>query len=310
MLLNEFLGAAALIGFVATVGAVELVLLCGWTVERLTGVPRGGFVRRLRIPWSVLSGLLLCAAVWATAVEPGRFEVTRHRVEAPGLPEGFRMRILQLSDLHLEGEGPAAAWAARTVVQEAPDLIALTGDYLNDWERGKEAFGKLLAGLEAPCGMAAVVGNYDGFDPATLRSSVITLRGGAHMVSFGGRKIKVFGSDLTEPPTFARLLQSTAPADYTVVLYHKPEMIELAAGLGADLYLCGHTHGGQIRLPFYGAVITLSSLGKKYECGRYQVGAMTGYVCRGVGCEGGRVPRMRFLCRPEIAVFDVIGTAK
>jgi predicted MPP superfamily phosphohydrolase len=73
-----------------------------------------------------------------------------------------------------------------------------------------------------------------------------------------------------------------------------------------DLFLCGHTHGGQVRLPFWGAVITMSKHHKRFESGLYDVGGVPMYVNRGVGCEGGSAPRVRFLCRPEVAVFDLV----
>ena len=91
-----------------------------------------------------------------------------------------------------------------------------------------------------------------------------------------------------------------------MLLYHYPDMIEEAAGPKLDLYLCGHTHGGQVALPLYGAMITLARHGKKYESGRYTVGGTTLYVNRGIGMEGGRVPRVRFCARPEITVLDIV----
>jgi predicted MPP superfamily phosphohydrolase len=76
--------------------------------------------------------------------------------------------------------------------------------------------------------------------------------------------------------------------------------------LNVDLYLCGHTHGGQVALPLYGALVTLSKFGKKYESGMYTVGDTILYVNRGIGMEGGLTPKVRFLARPEITVFDIV----
>jgi predicted MPP superfamily phosphohydrolase len=71
------------------------------------------------------------------------------------------------------------------------------------------------------------------------------------------------------------------------------------------LFLTGHVHGGQVALPFYGAIITLSKYGKKYEKGRYDIDGKVLYVNRGVGMEGDFVPRVRFFSRPEITVFHI-----
>ena len=73
-----------------------------------------------------------------------------------------------------------------------------------------------------------------------------------------------------------------------------------------DLYLCGHTHGGQVALPLYGALITLSKFGKKYESGMYESNGTILYVNRGLGLEPKPAPQVRFFARPEITVFDIV----
>jgi len=310
MAANELIGVLAVLLATGAVAGIEVLLVADFLIEKVTRRPRGRITRRLRLPWTVLSLGVLGCLVYAHWVEPFRFEVTRHTVSAASLPHGFHLRILQLTDLHLEGDGPAADWIVRTVEAEKPDVIALTGDYINNFDAGKEALRGVLSRLSAPDGILAVTGNYDGFDPAEVSKQSFTLHGFARDVSRNGRHVSFFGCDLVGPGEFAGYMKKLPPSDFTVVLYHTPEMIDEAAAKGADLYLCGHTHGGQVRLPFYGAVVTLSDTGKKYEAGEYEVGKMTAYVCRGIGTEGGLAPRLRFLCRPEIAVFDVVGTAK
>lgn len=96
----------------------------------------------------------------------------------------------------------------------------------------------------------------------------------------------------------------------TIYLHHTPDAVEelLARepGQRVDLFLCGHTHGGQVCLPFWGAIVTFSRQHKKYERGLYRVGDVSMYVNRGVGLEGGAVPRLRFLSRPEVVVIDLV----
>jgi predicted MPP superfamily phosphohydrolase len=74
-----------------------------------------------------------------------------------------------------------------------------------------------------------------------------------------------------------------------------------------DLYLAGHTHGGQIALPFYGALITYSRYDKKYEAGLYREGSTTLYVNRGLGLAHEPMPEARFWARPEVTVIDLVG---
>jgi predicted MPP superfamily phosphohydrolase len=98
------------------------------------------------------------------------------------------------------------------------------------------------------------------------------------------------------------------PSVPSVLLHHTPDLAESEGVRSFDLVLCGHTHGGQVRLPLYGALITLSRFGKKYEMGLYELASETHmYVNRGVGTEPVPGVRLRFLCRPEVAVFELDG---
>lgn len=93
----------------------------------------------------------------------------------------------------------------------------------------------------------------------------------------------------------------------SIFLYHYPDLIpEVSESRKIDLYLAGHTHGGQVRMPFYGALITFSKFDKKYESGLYKENETYLYVNRGIGMEGGNAPRIRFLARPEITVIDLV----
>ncbi|MBI3099269.1 MAG: hypothetical protein HYY93_13665 [Planctomycetes bacterium] len=125
-----------------------------------------------------------------------------------------------------------------------------------------------------------------------------------------GAKCRLVGAPFTGDGSLIHAISEARPTDFTIALTHAPHAIEDVDPARCDLFLCGHTHGGQIRLPLYGALITLSRHGKKYEAGRYEVGPMTVYVTRGIGCEGGAAPRVRFLCRPEITVIEIVGTRK
>jgi predicted MPP superfamily phosphohydrolase len=81
-----------------------------------------------------------------------------------------------------------------------------------------------------------------------------------------------------------------------------------AAALGVDLYLAGHTHGGQWRLPLFGAILTSSKFWKRYEAGAYQEGSTHLYVSRGIGLEGFGTPRARFFCPPEVVLISLSGS--
>jgi uncharacterized protein len=94
-------------------------------------------------------------------------------------------------------------------------------------------------------------------------------------------------------------------AQFSIFMFHFPDGIREIANEKMDLYLAGHTHGGQVALPFYGALTTNSIYDKEYEAGLYKVKDTWLYVNRGIGMTSG-APRVRFLARPEITVIDLV----
>ena len=131
-----------------------------------------------------------------------------------------------------------------------------------------------------------------------------------------GQKLLLLGVPPTSHRLLGELLQGASPEAYRIFLAHSPDAVDqinaLPAGTHVNLFLCGHTHGGQVRLPLWGAVITLTDHHKEYEMGHYVLRSADDthqthmYVNRGIGMEGGFVPRVRFLCPPEVAVIDLV----
>jgi hypothetical protein len=96
----------------------------------------------------------------------------------------------------------------------------------------------------------------------------------------------------------------SAPTPFTILLHHSPDLAPQAAATGAiDLQLSGHTHGGQVRVPWFGALVTASFYFKALEMGLYQLNDMLLFVSRGIGLEGKGAPRVRFNCRPEVTLL-------
>jgi len=128
-----------------------------------------------------------------------------------------------------------------------------------------------------------------------------------------GRQVEIVGLRCThippdDAPRLQALLNGGAASDrFTILLYHSPDLAPDAAQMGIDLQLSGHTHGGQVRLPLYGALYASSIYGKRFEMGLRRVGALQVYTSRGIGLEGMGAPRVRFLCPPEIVLFEIVG---
>jgi len=229
--------------------------------------------------------------------------------------------LLHITDLHIEHITPREQELLRLVEELAPDVIALTGDYLNisliHDTRAQAETRDLLAQL---CEMTrgpvyAITGSppvdHSDVVPAIFEDLPLTwLLDRTEELDLNGHNLQVAGLRCTrerhlDAPRLRRLMNGHPPDQFTLLLYHSPDLMPEAAKLGIDLYLCGHTHGGQIRLPLFGALITSSDYWKRYEMGRYEEDGTTLYVSRGLGMEGMGAPRARFLAPPEIVLWTL-----
>jgi uncharacterized protein len=258
---------------------------------------------------------------WGAIVEPRRLNLTEIELEMPGLPPGSApIRLLHISDVHIERPTQREADLLALVDAAKPDIIAITGDFLNlSYNRDEAAVEQvqhLLRRLHAPYGVYATLGS----PPVDLREVVPPLfadvptrllRDEWQTVDIGdGRHLHLLGLDCThyrdeDAQRMASLDAGRPSGSVHVLLYHSPELMPEASAADFDLYLCGHTHGGQIRLPFVGPVVTSSQLGRRYVMGHYEEEGTHLYVSRGVGLEGLSAPRIRFLSPPEITLFTL-----
>ena len=266
-------------------------------------------------------GLLLVTsllAVLGTAffIEPGRIEVThhdmRHQCDEPGI------RLVQLSDLHLQVIGKHEKTLVNQVKELRPDLVVLTGDMIDR----ADALPLLQAFVEGlgPIPVVAVPGNWEHWsklDFLSLRTA-IEGHGGNHLLlngrsSFtkGKRTIQLIGlDDFTGGNPDLGLLERMrylhTQSVTTVLLQHSPGFFELSEvrrvmGLGrGTLCLSGHTHGGQITLAGWAPFTPKGS--SHFVAGFYDISGSRLYVSRGVGMS---IISARLGSRPEIAVFDL-----
>jgi predicted MPP superfamily phosphohydrolase len=258
------------------------------------------------------------AFYYGAYVEPFKLKLTELLVFTDRLPVGLpAMRILHITDLHIERWTRREDDVLRIVNETKPDMIVISGDYVNlsynqDAET-RELVRELLSQISAPFGVYATLGS----PPVDLRENILPIfegldvnlmRNGWEVVDFeDGRKLTILGMDCTHhiPTDEARLahLMSQAPNDLPqLFLYHSPELMPQAAAQGIDLYLCGHTHGGQVRLPIIGPLLTSSQLGRQFVMGHYHLGRTHLYVSRGIGLEGMSAPRVRFMAPPEMTL--------
>jgi predicted MPP superfamily phosphohydrolase len=264
-----------------------------------------------------LTGYML-DSLWG---EPFRLTLTRLTIKSPLLRGAPPLRVMHLSDLHLERLTRRERKVLKWVDELRPDLIVYTGDLLNysylDDERARADCREFLSQLHAPLGVYAITGTPVIDTPAAVQAiypavpNVQLLTNEAVEVE-GYPQVQIIGLTCTHDPTLdapkLTRVRASVPRDkFALLLYHGPDLMPEAVQANIDLYLCGHTHGGQIRLPLYGAIVTSSLYGKRYEMGRYIEQGTTLYVSRGLGLEGMGAPRMRFFCPPEVEIFELRG---
>ena len=251
--------------------------------------------------------------VYAFAIEPYWPEVTHVTLTSAKLRQP--LRIVQISDLHCEGKIRLEERLPALIQAQHPDLIVFTGDTLVEPE-GMPVAQKVLSQLSAIAPTYVVLGNWDVRWARVWHQSlahpnffagtgVHNLTGQGETVELHGERLWLSGAASSQENILPAMLESAPPDDYSIFLFHFPDEVEVVEHSKVDLYLAGHTHGGQIALPFYGALMTLSKYDKQYESGLHRIGAAWLYVNRGIGLEGHQ-PKARFWARPEITVLDVL----
>lgn len=259
-------------------------------------------------------------AVYGVLVEPRWIEVTRPRIHLRDLPPALEgLRIALLTDMHAGSVTPMSVVrrACRMAQAERPDLIALTGDFAADASPGFEAVLEAIGCLDAPLGVYAVPGNHDhivGFEKwkraIGAHPRIQDLTNQAVVKEVDGVRLCIAGvDDFSYGEPSLRALPPPDERDLTLLLAHDPDQAERArrAEDQVDLILSGHTHGGQVRLPWKGAMVNPAKRDDLYEQGLRRRPWTQVYTSRGIGTH--TVP-VRFLCRPEVTILELSGAPR
>lgn len=261
--------------------------------------------RRLAVVFLLAAFLLIAIAVDAFVVEPHWLAVSH--VEVASAKVKRRIRIAVVADLQMETLGQHERAALRRLQAEQPDLILFAGDYVQTLEYAtvRDELRAFLGDLHlaAPLGIYVVRGNIDREDWASLfeRIEVHAFDETSHVDL---SELRITGLDRSA--SFSTGLEiGSAGERFHLVVGHSPNF---ALGrIHADLLVAGHTHGGQVRLPLVGPLVTLSKVPRAWAAGTTRLdGGRTLVVSRGVGMERSDAPRLRFLCRPEIVIIELV----
>ena len=275
-----------------------------------------------RHPWRRLALLLavLAAAALFFRWSNHALQVERFSFADPDLPAGFDGTVVvQLSDLHCAvfGENNAALLAA--VAAEAPDYIFLTGDLVDQKKPMPEGYVETLAqGLSAIAPTYFVTGNHEwarGDVPelkntladcgvVVLSNQFVPLERGGDVILLAGADDPNGYADQKPPEELAAEVAAAGEAPYWMLLAHRNTLFaDVYSRLGADLTLCGHGHGGLIRLPFTdGLASTDRTFFPTYTAGFYEANGAEVFVSRGLGNSG---KTFRLFNRPQVAVLTL-----
>lgn len=253
--------------------------------------------------------------LYAREVETRRVEVRPVELTLPRLaPEFDGYRIVQFGDLHLDdwSKPERLHRIVGRVNDQQPDLVAITGDFASysakefDAERLVEA----LRGLRARDGCVAILGNHDYLTDVKLvrrcmrEGGITELINSVRTLRRGDAALHVAGiDDVMEGKSRLDLVLGELPEDgAAILLAHEPDFADVSSATGRfDLQLSGHSHGGQVAVPFLRRLV-LPPFSQRYTRGLYDVRGMIQHTNRGIGFVHAR---LRFLCRPEITALTL-----
>jgi predicted MPP superfamily phosphohydrolase len=239
-------------------------------------------------------------------------EIRKITLNYPNLPYAFDgFRLLHLSDFHIDGVDGLAEALVPILSGLNPDLCVFTGDYRFE-DRGPchgvyPRMRQIIDAISAKHGIWGILGNHDSAEIAYALEAL-----GVRMLVNESAEIRQDGDALwlagVDDPfdyhcaDLESALQGVPQDAFKILLAHAPEVYESAAERGIQLYLTGHTHAGQIRLPLIGSIKHNSHCPKEFSYGLWKHAGMYGYTTSGIGCSS--VP-VRFHCPPEIVMFEL-----
>jgi predicted MPP superfamily phosphohydrolase len=264
---------------------------------------------------------------YAHTIEPNWFDITYQQFALPRLSKAFHgYRMVQISDIHADDTFMVAGRLANlveTINTLKADIVVITGDFVTSYRLDLKATLSHLSDLRTNDGVFGVLGNHD--HPSGIEwirtclqvGHVQELNNKTHTLHRGDEMLHIVGLDdlwpsnhgtpasiWTHLPLLNQLTTALPENGAAILLVHEPDFADVAAyNKRIDLQLSGHSHGGQVRIPFHGPLI-LPALSRKYPKGLYSIGNMLLYTNSGLGM---LPPQFRFACRPEIAVMDLSG---
>lgn len=260
----------------------------------------------------IAAGML--TGTYSYKIERFWYQIKEVRLKVRNLPSAFKdWKIVQFSDIHLGFHYGVEdlKHVIKMINSLKPDIIFFTGDLVQIGYNNPEVSIPLLQELKAQWGGKwAIIGNHDFYTKDQITqvfgsAQFKMLRNTHDFIEYKQQKLYIAGIDdvMYGEPNIGKAVEGLDDDDCVLLLAHEPDIADESSNYPISAQFSGHSHGGQVRLPFYGPIIR-QVLAKKYTDGLYHVGEnnMPLYVNRGIGTTNLAI---RFLCRPEITVFHL-----
>ncbi len=270
----------------------------------------------------LLSLICLFIAFYIVATD-SRMKIVKYEYKSKKIDKPFK--IAQVADLHSCYYGENQQDLIEALEREKPDIVVLVGDIFEE-DMPDDNARIFIEGIKDKFDTYYITGNHEfrkdkkDLDAVLelIRANNITiLRGDRKAININGNEVYISGVDDENIDWFegkgsfdkqaAYLMESNDPSKFNIFLAHRPYLIEAYAKAKFDLVLCGHSHGGQVRIPYIlnGLIEPDQGFFPKYAGGRYEVEDSTLILSRGLARESSRVPRV--FNRPELVFIEVVG---
>ena len=273
----------------------------------------------LLTPYNIILQIIgILLVIYGFYIEPSNINCSYVKIKKNPLKNNNKIRIIQIGDIHLERFGIREQKLIELLTEKKPDLIVFTGDFLNLSNNTDpiaiDQIINLLLSIQNIAPTYCVTGSpaVDLMDTLKIienKANVQFLNDIHCKIKVNDQSINIIGISCSHNPMkdILKLDQiPTKPDEFNLLLYHSPDLLlEIKEEHNIDLMMSGHTHGGQVRLPFFGAIFTGSLYGRIFQAGLYNYLSTTLYISRGIGFEGMGAPRVRFLCKPEITEWTI-----
>lgn len=283
---------------------------------------RRTFLKRTFGTFLTVLGLGSGGYFYANRIEPSLLEINKLEIKHSLIPPSFNgMKIVQFSDTHLGFHYNVNQFKklAERINQLEPDLIFFTGDLLDEPNKYDEInkVAPILQQLNATIGKYCIYGNHDhgGYGSEIYRNLMelsnftVLLNESLLIKQTDGSSISLLGIDdrMLGRPDLEKAMKQVPQDSFKILLSHAPDVADEALNYGIHWQLSGHSHGGQVKIPFAGALV-IPPFAQNYPEGLYSIGAdnpLSLYVNRGIGTT--RLP-FRFMAKPELTVFTLISS--